>query len=158
MDAFVNLGSFLIQFANILVIIIVMKLFLFKPYMAYLSSEEKKRKELEKAHEDMTETKKKANKDIESLIDEAKKEAESIKKNAEHIAKKESVDIIESAKNETQKMKEKASLDIENEKKILYAELKDKILDVAIKLNWKLFSKSDSNKEFIEKSLKEEKI
>jgi large-conductance mechanosensitive channel len=60
MGAFVNLGSFIIQFINICIIIFVMNKFLFKPYLAYLKKEEKKRKELETAHKEMEEIKKEA--------------------------------------------------------------------------------------------------
>lgn len=158
MWAFVNLGSFIIQFINICVIIFVMNKFLFKPYLIYIQAEEKKRLELESAHEKMEESKNEAKKEAKLILEEAKQDAEGIKKNAEWIAKKEASNIVEEAKNEAEKIKHKANLDIENEKKTLYAELKDKVLDVALKMNEKLFTKSDSNKDFITKALKEEKM
>lgn len=158
MDAFVNLGSFIIQFINICVIIFVLNKFLFKPYLGYIESEEKKRIELEKAHSEMEELKKWAKIEAKQIVDEAKKNAIEIKANAEDIANDEADSIISLAKDEAEKIKNKAALDIENERKNLYSELKDKVLDVALKLNEKLFSKSESNKSFIEKALKEEKI
>ena len=158
MDAFVNLGSFIIQFINISIIIFVLNKFLFKPYLAYIKAEEKKRQELERAHEEMELLKDEAKKEASEILKEAKKEASEIKKRSESIAKEEALEIVEEAKAEAGKIKNKAELDIENERKNLYAELKDKVLDVALKLNEKLFSKSDANKDFIEKALKEEKI
>jgi len=83
MGAFVNLGSFIIQFVNICIIIFVLNKFLFKPYLAYMLTEDKKRSELEKAYDEMEEAKKEAKKEAKLILDEAKKDAESIKKNAE---------------------------------------------------------------------------
>lgn len=158
MDAFVNLGSFIIQFINICIIIFVLNKFLFKPYLGYIESEEKKRVELETAHSEMEELKKWAKSEAKQILDEAKKNALQIKANAENLAKDEADSILLEAKEEAQKIKSKANLDIENERKNLYSELKDKILDVALKLNEKLFTKSEANKDFIEKALKEQKI
>ena len=158
MGAFVNLGSFIIQFVNICIIIFVMNKFLFKPYLIYIQAEEKKRSELETAHDEMEETKKEAKKEAKLILESAKLDAESIKKNAEVIAKKEASNLVVDAKNEAEKIKHKATLDIDNERKTLYSELKNKVLDVALKMNEKLFTKSDANKDFIEKAIKEEKV
>lgn len=158
MDAFVNLGSFLIQFTNICIIIFVLNKFLFKPYLWYLVTEEKKRSELETAHEKMEELKKDAWKEAKTIIESAKSEADSIKKQWELLAKQEATDIVENAKKDAEKIKNKAELDIENERKALYAELKWKVLDVALKLNEKLFSKSESNSLFIKKAIDDEAL
>lgn len=158
MDQFINISSFAIQFVSICFIIFVLNIFLFKPYMKYLLAEEKKRADLEKAHQEMEEAKKEAKKEAKGILDEAKKEAESIKKNAEILAKQEASDIVEDAKSEAGKIRTKAELDIANERKNLYSELKGKILDVALKLNEKLFARSEANRDFIEKSLEAEKI
>jgi F-type H+-transporting ATPase subunit b len=131
---------------------------LFKPYLKYLQTEEKKRAELETAHKEMEEIKKDAKLEAKGILTAAKQEAEHIKKQGEVLAKQEADNLVNEAKEEAEKIKHKASLDIDNERKNLYSELKDKVLDVALKLNEKLFAKSEANKDFIEKALKEEKI
>ena len=106
----------------------------------------------------MEEIKKEAKDEAKGILDEAKKIAVSIKKDSEIIAKQEATWIVEEAKVEATKIKQKANLDIENERKTLYAELKWKVLDVALKINEKMFTKSDANKDFIKKTLESEKL
>jgi len=158
MGEFVNLWSFIIQFINICIIIYILNRFLFKPYLGYLKEEELKRKELEEAHSTMEELKKCAKVEAKWIIDDAKKEALTIKKQNEIVARQEATNLVEEAKNEATKIKSKAMQDIDNERKTLYSDLRDKVLDVALKLNEKLFTKSDANADFIKKTLEKEKI
>ena len=57
--------------------------------------------------------------------------------------------MLEEWKEEVKKLKDKAKIDIENDKKVLNTELKKKVVKVALDLNKKLFSQSEKNKEFI---------
>ncbi|MDD2487402.1 MAG: ATP synthase F0 subunit B [Candidatus Gracilibacteria bacterium] len=158
MNSFVNLGSFIIQLINIAVIIFILNKFLFKPYLKYLTSEEKKRRELEEAHIILHDIKDEAKKEARDIIDEAKKESHFIKNEAGIIAKEEAKEIVDEAKDEAEKIKHKAMLDIENERKSMNESMREKILEVALKLNQKLFSKSDANVDFIKKSTEKEII
>ena len=158
MNSFINIWSFLIQFVNIVIIIFILNKFLFKPYLKYLTTEEKKRKELEEAHVKLSEIKADALKEAKDIVDDAKKESHFIKDEAAEIAKEEALEIVNWAKDEADKIKVKAHLDIDNERKALYSDLKDKVLEVALRINEKLFSKSDVNADFIKTALENEKI
>ncbi|EKE26242.1 MAG: hypothetical protein ACD_4C00357G0001 [uncultured bacterium (gcode 4)] len=158
MDSFINLWSFIIQFINIVIIIFILNKFLFKPYLKYLHAEELKRKELEEAHTKLHDIKDEAKKEAKQIVDDAKKESQFIKAQWEMLAKEETIWIINEAKEEAEKIKSKALLDIENERKSMNAWMKEKILEVALKLNSKIFSKNDANIDFIKKTLENEKI
>ncbi|MCK9272305.1 ATP synthase F0 subunit B [Candidatus Gracilibacteria bacterium] len=158
MDSFVNLGSFIIQFVNIVVIIFMLNKFLFKPYLVYLHNEEIKRKELEEAHLKLHEIKENAKKEAKTIIDDAKKEASFIKSQGETLAKEETLAIINEAKEESERIKTKAMLDIDNERKAMNSTMKEKILEVALLLNEKLFKQSEANVSFIKKNAGEEII
>lgn len=153
MSEFINIGSFVIQFINITVIIFVLNKFLFKPYLHYLQKEEKERKELEKAYIEMKYLKDEAKNDASIILMWAKNDSIAIKKQAEVIAKKEAEIIVSEAKDEATKIKVKWELDIRNEKKAMEEEMKSKILQIAIKLNEKLFTKNEANVNFIKKEL-----
>lgn len=158
MWAFVNLWSFIIQFINICVIIFVLNKFLFKPYLIYLKKEEQKREEFEQSHMQMEKLISDAKHEAELVLSNAIKEMDVIRKQWELVAHKEAENLIEKARNEASMIKNKALLDIENERKTLYSDLKNKLLDVALKINQKLFSKSETNIDFIKTAINNEKI
>lgn len=158
MNSFVNLGSFIIQLINIWVIIFILNRFLFKPYLKYLTVEEKKRKELEEAHIKLNEIKDEAKKEAKDIVNEAKKESHFIKNEAWIIGKEEAKEIVDEAKSEAEKIKNKALLDIDNERKSMNESMKQNILEVALKLNEKLFSKNDANIDFIKKNIEKEAV
>ena len=76
---------------NIVIIIFILNKFLFKPYLKYLTAEEKKRKELEEAHVKLSEIKADALKEAKDIVEEAKKESHFIKDEAAEIAKEEAL-------------------------------------------------------------------
>lgn len=155
---FFNLWSFIIQFINICIIIYLLNRFLFKPYLKYLDLEDKKRQDLEKAHEDLEVIKEKATNEAKNLIEEAKEEAKFIKKQWRELTKQEAEVILNHAKLEAVRIKTKWLEDVENERSILYNEIKEKILNIALKLNEQLFIDSKPNIDFIKKSLEKEVI
>lgn len=158
MDSFVNLWSFIIQFVNIVIIIFMLNKFLFKPYLVYLHNEELKRKDLEDAHLKLHTLKDDAKKEAKEIIDDAKKEAHFIKVQWESLAKEETIAIINEAKEESERIKAKALLDVDNERKAMNSIMKEKILEVALKLNEKLFKQSEANIDFIKKNAEKEII
>jgi len=68
------------------------------------------------------------------------------------LAKEETLAIINEAKEESERIKTKAMLDIDNERKAMNSTMKEKILEVALLLNEKLFKQSEANVSFIKKN------
>jgi F0F1-type ATP synthase membrane subunit b/b' len=68
------------------------------------------------------------------------------------LAKEGTLAIINEAKEESERIKTKAMLDIDNERKAMNSTMKEKILEVALLLNEKLFKQSEANVSFIKKN------
>lgn len=150
---FVNWGTFLIQSINIAVIVWLLNKFVFKPYLAFLDTEEAKRQELETSHKNIAFIKDDADLEAKKILDTAKAEAKALRTQAEANAKAEASAIMANAKAEAEETIKKAHADMENERKQLQNELESHILQVALLLNEKLFGKNDANQAFIKESL-----
>ena len=158
MDSFINTWSFLIQFINITIIILLVRHFLIQPYLKYYIEEDKKRKKLEADYEKISGLIEESVVSAELIIANAKKESLVIRNNSETISRSEWEKIINEAKDEAENIKTKAHLNIENERTAMFEEIWNRVLQVALKINEKLFTKHESNIDFIKKSLKEENI
>jgi F-type H+-transporting ATPase subunit b len=152
MDTLFDFSSFIIQAINFAIVAIVLRSFIFKPYMKYLEEETAKRAELES---------KLAESD--SVLTGAKSEAEKIVDKARVDAKMMGAEIVENARKEWSEISARAQADadaarakgfaqVEQERKAMAEELKGKVLDVALKLNQKLFDKNDANVDFLKKN------
>lgn len=102
MDTLFDLGSFVIQGINFLIVALVLRKFFFVPYMKYLAEETAKRLDLEKRIADST-----------SIVDDAQKEAESIRDKARQDSKSIAATIVDNAKEEALEMMKKATTDAE---------------------------------------------
>lgn len=155
---FVNWSAFIIQLVNISIIIFVLNRFLFRPYLAYLDEETKKREQVDRDYADREEQKTAAEKQTEALLNQTKKDAQEMILQAEVLAKKETSSIIDQAKQEAEQIKVKALKDIDGEREALYKELRERVLSIALRANEKLFGKKEANAEFIAQAIKEENI
>jgi F-type H+-transporting ATPase subunit b len=152
---FLNWGSFVIQFVNLLVVLYVLNRFLWKPFLSYLDEENAKRSELESAHAEVTSVREKAEEEAKDLVAAAKAEAKSIRDEAKVLAKQEGSLIVFEANKEADAVRAKAVSDIENERRALETAMKSKVAEVALKINEKMFGKSDANAKFVENAVKE---
>lgn len=152
MDSIFDFSSFIIQTINFTVVFLVLRSFIFKPYMKYLEEETTKRAQLELKL-----------KESDSLLVEARREAEEIVDKARVDAKMMSAEIVENARKEGSEISARAQADadaartkgfaqVDQERKAMTEELKTRVLDVALKLNEKLFGKNESNVEFLKKN------
>jgi F-type H+-transporting ATPase subunit b len=89
MDTLFDLSSFIIQAINFAIVFIVLRSFIFKPYMKYLEEETAKRAELEKKLADSS-----------AILADAKEESEKIIDKAKVEAKMMGAEIVENARKE----------------------------------------------------------
>ncbi|MBC7503445.1 ATP synthase F0 subunit B [Candidatus Gracilibacteria bacterium] len=154
MSALFDLSSFIIQAINFIIVAFVLRKFFFIPYMHYLDEEAKKRKTLE------TELAKSANiltdahNQAANIIDQSKVNAKLIASEIAENARKESVELIKKAHADADAARAKGFDDIEFERKALVEELRSKVIDVALKMNEKLFTKNEANVEFLKTQAK----
>lgn len=152
MNTIFDLSSFIIQAINFAIVAVVLRAFIFKPYMKYLEEEAAKRVELEKKLADS-----------DAIVESAKTEAQTIVEKAKVDAKMMGAEIVENARKEWSEISARAQADadaarakwfaqVEQERKAMSEELKGKVLDVALMLNQKLFGKNEANVEFLKKN------
>ena len=150
---FINLGSFVMQLINIGLIIYVLNRFLFKPYLAFIKEEDKKRTEMEYAYKNIDMLKEDAKKDAETIIKYANIEAKNIRAGMEVQAAKEREKILNDATLEWKEIIEYAKEETEKMKISMLQSIKMNVLDLALKLNSKVFWKEVVNKNFLEREL-----
>ncbi len=155
MDALFDLSSFIIQAINFAVVAFVLRRFFFVPYMSYLDEEAKKRKHLEAEIAKSAHILTDAHNQATNIIDQAKVDAKLIASEIAENARKESVELIKKAHQDADAARAKWFDDIALERKMIVEELRSKVIDVALKMNEKLFEKNESNVEFLKVQAKE---
>lgn len=144
-----DIPSLIIQSINLAIILFVLHRFLFKPYLAVLDAEAEKREQLEK---DSTESAR--------LLENAQSEADALLETARRDAKKTASDIIDGAHRDAAAIQAEAQRDAEaarkqgfadiaHERKVLHEEMQKRVLDVAVKMNEKLFGKDEAQTAFL---------
>lgn len=150
----INIQALIIQTINVLIVAAVLWRFVFRPYLAHIDEQTRKQAELEENIRAADHIISKARKEADEIADAAKKEAKEIVAQSESLAKKEASTIVAGARTEVEQMKAKAELDIANERKSLEVAMQDRVLDIALRLNEKLFGKKEANADFIKQAMK----
>lgn len=130
----INVWHILMAIGNLLILVLLLKKFLFKPVNEIL---QKRAEEVEKIYTDADEALEKANADkvlYEQKLNDAKDEADALIKTASENAKAKSDAIISDAKAEAERRRRNADEDIELAKKKAVNDIKDSISDMVISL------------------------
>lgn len=149
----VNLWQILISLANLAILFLLLKKFLYKPVMKMLSAREA---EIDSRYNDAETAKTSAEaKDAEltSRLENAKAEAEGIVKEAADMAKARGDKIVEDAKAQAQGIIRQAESNAELEKKRAESAIKTQIIDVSTALTEKMLEReinADDHKALID--------
>jgi F0F1-type ATP synthase membrane subunit b/b' len=100
MSGFVSIDTFIIQFIILLLIIWVLRKFIFIPYLAYLDKWEDKQKKLEEDYKNIDALIAEANNEKESILKKARKKSDEMLNEAVIIAKNKRVSLLEKAEEE----------------------------------------------------------
>lgn len=150
----VDISSLIIQSINLAIIIFVLWRFLFSPYLKYLDEEAKKRHKLESEIAKSAHIVDDAHGQASNIINQAKIDAKQMASQITDNARKEAFDITTKAQHDAELARAKGFEDIAHERKALQEELKAKVIDVALKMNEKLFQKSETHTEFLKSNAK----
>lgn len=137
----IDLTTIVGTLANLLILFLVVKHFLFDKVNAIL---EARKTEVEKTYEEankMLQTAEKLEKAKLDMLEGVKEESAEIIKNATKKAQNRSDEIISEAQDEARALTVKANADIEKEKKRAVNQIKDDISDIAISIAEKVVSK-----------------
>jgi F-type H+-transporting ATPase subunit b len=154
MSALFDFSSFIIQAINFIIVAFVLRKFFFVPYMSYLDEEAKKRRTLEAEIAKSANILTDAHNQATNIIDQSKVDAKLIASEIAENARKESVELIKKAHADADAARAKGFDDIALERKMIVEELRSKVIDVALKMNEKLFSKNEFNVEFLKTQAK----
>ncbi|MFC1797838.1 ATP synthase F0 subunit B [Patescibacteria group bacterium] len=92
------------------------------------------------------------------IIDEARKNASDMQKNADEISKKDTAAKLKMAEEKAESIMDSARRDVEKERLGMLSAMKEKVLDLSLKINSKVFDNKDNNKEFISKEVNSIKL
>ena len=149
MDTLIDWGSLLIQGINFAVIAYVLRKFFFVPYVQFLDEEALKRKDLEEKLSKSTRILDDAHAQAENIVDQARVDARIIASEITENARKEWAEVLARAHSDADIARTKWFSEIENERKAILAELRTRVIDVALKMNEKLFGKNEANALFL---------
>lgn len=130
----IDFWHILMAMGNLLILVLILKRFLFKPVQKILKQRED---EVNKVYSDADDALNRANAEKElyhQKLSEAKSEADNLIKSANERAKAESAEIISGAKAEAERRRKNADEDIELAKKKAAEEMRDSISDMVITL------------------------
>ena len=99
-----------------------------------------------------------AQKEAAAIVAAAKNDARATLTDAEALAKKEQANILAAAAVEAEQVKTKALADVDNERRALYSELREKVVSIALRANEKFFGQKDANADFIKQVMKDIKL
>lgn len=155
MEGLVDFGALAVQAVNLGIVAYVLKRFVFSPYLAYLDEESAKRDDIERSHELVLIAEEDARKKAEDIVNEAKREGKTIREESKTLAKQESSLIVFEANKEADAVRAKALSDIDSERRALEESLRAKVVSVALKINEKVFGKSEANAELVKNLAKD---
>lgn len=150
---FVDTDTFLVQFVLLVIILWVLNKFVFKPYLKYLDEWEDKHKKLEKDYNHIDDLIQKANTDKEDILAKARERWNELISEAESLAKQKKENLISDAEKEASNIVSASKSDIEKERLDMLNSIKSKVVDLALKLNSKLFEKEKVSRDYLEKNI-----
>ncbi len=124
---------------------IVLRRFFFIPYLKFLDGETKKRKQLEEQLAKSSHVLEDAHNQATNLVDQAKVDARITATEILENARKEGSEILTKAHSDADIARSKGFADVVHERKVMADELRSKILDIALKMNAKIFGTNSKN-------------
>jgi len=133
---FVTIETFVIQFVILLVVLWVLNKFIFRPYLDNAESilEEKRR-------------------EGDNLLEKARAKWNTVIEEAEAMAVSKKEAIISDAERQASDTTNAAKAQIEKERESMLSGIKSQVIDMALKLNSKLFKDEKVSKDFLEKNI-----
>ena len=130
----VNIWQILISFANLLIIFVILKKFLFKPVQKVVAArEEQVTKIYDEADKDR-EAASSMKKEYEARLAAAREEADGLVRNAVQTAQRKGDAIVAEASSQASHLKQKAEEEIAREKKQMLLDVKGEISDLAVSI------------------------
>ena len=153
----INLWQILISLANLLILLAVMKRFLFKPVQKVMDA---RQGQVEKIYADAEQDRNAAasmKQEYEARLATAREEADGLVRNAVQTAQRKGDAIVAEASSQASHLKQKAEEDIAREKKQMLLDVRSEISDIAVSIASKVVEREinkEDHERFVEDFIK----
>lgn len=130
----VNIWNILISLANLLILFLVMKKFLFKPVMKIMNERQSQVTAIYADAENDRQAAADMKQEYETRMAAAREEADGLVRNAVQTAQRKSDAIVNEAKDQAAHLKQKAETEIQQEKKQMLDDVRTEISDLAVSI------------------------
>lgn len=151
----INWWVFVAQILNFAILFFAFKYFLWDKIVSAIEERKVKLATIAKIDSEVKIKLAKAKAEEEKLLSEARTKVDNMMNIWEATAKKTKKEILDKAKVEADWYINSARNEIEKEKLTMLKSVKTKVVDLALRLNWKLFKEEKANKDFMAKELEQ---
>ena len=149
----INLGLILAQVVNFWILFFLFKRFIADRLNKTISKKRALLKKIDNAELEYKKTIESAYKQKDSIMKEARSWANKLFLDMEVLMRTKREELLESAEIKADLIVEWGRRQIERDRRTMLTQMKSKIVDLSLKLNWKLFKKSSVDKDYMEKEL-----
>lgn len=153
-----NLAVIIAQLINFWIVFFIFYHFLGKTIVKTIDERRTQIKNLDNSDDLVREKIEQAEKEANKLLDEARSKALEIQKNADDLSKKDTAKKLKDAEDKAQGIMDSARRDVEKERLGMLNVMREKVLDLSLKINSKVFKNKDNNKDFISKEVNSIKL
>jgi len=146
------------QIINFWILFFIFKHFLWESIVKAIEERRRKLKSLENSDDVVKAKLAEAALEAKKITEDARKNAQELQQKNDELIKKNTEIKLSEADKKAEAILEAATRDVEKEKWSMLEEMKNKVLDLSLKINWKVFWDSSKNKEFIEKEVNSVKV
>jgi len=153
-----NIAIILAQFINFWIVFFIFYYFLGKTIVKTIEERRSQIENLDNSEDVVKEKIEAAEREAKEIISEARKNASDMQKNADELSKKDTEAKIKIAEEKAEWIIDSAKRDVEKERLSMLSEMKEKVLNLSLKINSKVFDNKDNNKDFISKEVNSIKL
>ena len=153
-----NVAVIIAQLINFWIVFFIFYYFLGNTIVKTIEERRQKLENLDNSDDVVREKIEAAETEAKEILDEARTKALEIQTSAEELSKKETKQKIEAAEEKAQAIQDAARRDVEKERLSMLDAMREKVLDLSLKINSKVFDNKDNNKEFITKEVNSVKL
>jgi len=153
-----NVAVIIAQFINFWIVFFIFYYFLWKTIVKTIEERRNQIENLDNSEDVVREKLEAADLEAKDIVNEARKNASDMQKNADELSKKDTAQKLKMAEEKAESILDWAKRDVEKERLGMLSAMKDKVLDLSLKINSKVFDKKDNNKDFISKEVNSIKL
>ena len=146
----VNIWSILVSLANLLIMFLILKRFLFKPVQKMMAA---RKQQVDQIYQDAKENRDSAinmKQEYEARLATAREEADGLVRNAVQTAQRKGDAIVAEANSQASHLKQKAEQEIEQEKRKAFQDVKNELSGIAVDIASKVVSREIDEKDHVQ--------